>query len=113
MKAKEVFHGQVLADQTRWLKPRSDFRAHSLGSIRKMNMNLTLASLANERVRRKGSTARRSGQTWISVLDSVDGEVTELPSGLAIHFVNEAFRHGKPIAFIAEGKLVREAVRLT
>jgi catalase len=27
-------------------------------------------------------------------------------SGLAIHFVNEAYRHGKPIAAIAEGKLL-------
>jgi catalase len=33
-------------------------------------------------------------------------------SGLAVHFVNEAFRHGKPIAFLAEGGLVREAAQL-
>jgi catalase len=33
-------------------------------------------------------------------------------SGLALHFVNEAFRHGKPIAFLAEGSLVREAAHL-
>jgi len=31
--------------------------------------------------------------------------------GLAIHFVNEAYRHGKPIGAIAEGELVLEACR--
>jgi catalase len=30
-------------------------------------------------------------------------------SGLAVHFVNEAYRHGKPIAAIAEGRAVIEA----
>jgi len=29
-------------------------------------------------------------------------------SGLALHFLNEAFRHGKPIAFLGEGELVRQ-----
>ena len=33
-------------------------------------------------------------------------------SGIALHFVNEAFRHGKPIAFLAEGQLVRQAAQL-
>jgi catalase len=33
-------------------------------------------------------------------------------SGRAIHFVSEAYRHGKPIAFVAEGELVREAAHL-
>ena len=33
-------------------------------------------------------------------------------SGLALHFVSEAFRHGKAIAFISEGALVKEAARL-
>jgi catalase len=33
-------------------------------------------------------------------------------SGLAIHFVNEAYRHGKPIAAIAEGKLLLDACSL-
>jgi catalase len=33
-------------------------------------------------------------------------------SGLALHFISEAFVHGKPIAFIAEGKLVLKAARL-
>jgi catalase len=32
-------------------------------------------------------------------------------SGLALHFVNEAFRHGKPIAFLGEAELVREAAQ--
>lgn len=32
-------------------------------------------------------------------------------SGVAIHFVNEAFRHGKPIAFIANGNLVMKAAK--
>ena len=32
-------------------------------------------------------------------------------SGLAIHFVNETFRHGKPIAFIANGNLVMKAAK--
>jgi catalase len=33
-------------------------------------------------------------------------------SGLAIHFVNEAFRHGKPIAFMGEGVELLEAANL-
>jgi catalase len=33
-------------------------------------------------------------------------------SGLAIHFVNEAYRHGKPIASIGDGSLVLEACSL-
>jgi catalase len=32
-------------------------------------------------------------------------------SGLAIHFVNEAFRHGKPIASIGNGNLVMKAAK--
>lgn len=32
-------------------------------------------------------------------------------SGLAIHFVNEAFRHGKPIAFLSHGALVMKAAK--
>jgi catalase len=34
-------------------------------------------------------------------------------SGLAIHFVNEAYRHGKPIAAIGEGMLLLQACSLT
>jgi catalase len=34
-------------------------------------------------------------------------------SGLAIHFVNEAYRHGKPIAAIGEGMLLLQAWSLT
>ena len=33
-------------------------------------------------------------------------------SGLAIHFINEAFRHGKPIAFLGEGRVVLDATGL-
>jgi len=33
-------------------------------------------------------------------------------SGLAIHFVNEMFRHGKPIAVMGEGRLLLEAASL-
>jgi len=33
-------------------------------------------------------------------------------SGLAIHFVNEAFRHGKPLAFFGEGTELMEAANL-
>jgi catalase len=33
-------------------------------------------------------------------------------SGLAVHFVSEAIRHGKPIMFLAEGSRLREAARL-
>ncbi len=33
-------------------------------------------------------------------------------SGLAIHFVNEAYRHGKPIAFIGEGRALLAASAL-
>jgi catalase len=33
-------------------------------------------------------------------------------SGLAVHFVNEAYRHGKPIAAIGDGSLVLEACSL-
>ncbi|HEY4135909.1 MAG TPA: DJ-1/PfpI family protein, partial [Alphaproteobacteria bacterium] len=33
-------------------------------------------------------------------------------SGLAIHFVNEAYRHGKPIAAIGDGKLLLDACAL-
>ncbi|HEY8336893.1 MAG TPA: catalase [Tardiphaga sp.] len=33
-------------------------------------------------------------------------------SGLAIHFVNEAFRHGKPIAFLGEGTELMEVANL-
>jgi catalase len=33
-------------------------------------------------------------------------------SGLAIHFLNEAYRHGKPIAAIGDGSLVLEACSL-
>jgi catalase len=33
-------------------------------------------------------------------------------SGLAIHFVNEAFRHGKPLAFFTDGRVVLEAAHL-
>jgi catalase len=33
-------------------------------------------------------------------------------SGLAIHFINEAYRHGKPLAFLANGDLVKEAAQL-
>jgi catalase len=33
-------------------------------------------------------------------------------SGLAIHFVNEAYRHGKPLAFVANGDLVKQAAQL-
>ena len=32
-------------------------------------------------------------------------------SGLAIHFINEAFRHGKPLAFISDGHLVMKAAQ--
>jgi catalase len=32
-------------------------------------------------------------------------------SGLAIHFVNEAFRHGKPLAFISNGSLLLKAAK--
>jgi catalase len=34
-------------------------------------------------------------------------------SGLAIHFINEAFRHGKPLAFLSDGNLVMKAAKLT
>jgi catalase len=34
-------------------------------------------------------------------------------SGLAIHFVNEAYRHGKPIASIGDGSLLLEVCSLT
>jgi catalase len=34
-------------------------------------------------------------------------------SGLAIHFVNEAFRHGKPLAFISDGNLVMKAAKFS
>jgi catalase len=30
-------------------------------------------------------------------------------SGMAVHFVNEAYKHGKPIAFLGEGEAVFEA----
>jgi catalase len=33
-------------------------------------------------------------------------------SGLAIHFLNEAYRHGKPIAAIGDGSLLLEACSL-
>jgi catalase len=33
-------------------------------------------------------------------------------SGLAIHFVNEAYRHGKPLAFISDGNLLMKAAKL-
>ena len=33
-------------------------------------------------------------------------------SGLAIHFLNEAYRHGKPIAAIGDGSLLMEACSL-
>ena len=33
-------------------------------------------------------------------------------SGLAVHFVNEAFRHGKPIAALGEGATLLEACAL-
>jgi catalase len=33
-------------------------------------------------------------------------------SGLAIHFINEAYRHGKPIAAIADGSLLLDACSL-
>jgi catalase len=33
-------------------------------------------------------------------------------SGLAIHFINEAYRHGKPIAFIGDGSLLLDACSL-
>jgi len=33
-------------------------------------------------------------------------------SGLAIHFVNEAYRHGKPIAAIGDGLLLLDACNL-
>ena len=33
-------------------------------------------------------------------------------SGLAIHFLNEAYRHGKPIAAIGDGSLLRDACSL-
>jgi catalase len=32
-------------------------------------------------------------------------------SGLAVHFLNEAFRHGKPIAFLGDAELVRQAAQ--
>ena len=41
-----------------------------------------------------------------------DGAASLGKSGLAIHFVNEAFRHGKPLAFLTEGNLVMKAARL-
>ena len=34
-------------------------------------------------------------------------------SGLAIHFVNEAYRHGKPIAALGDGLQLLEACSLT
>ena len=33
-------------------------------------------------------------------------------SGLAIHFLNEAYRHGKPIAAISDGSLLLDACSL-
>lgn len=33
-------------------------------------------------------------------------------SGLAVHFINEAYRHGKPIAAIGDGSLVLDACSL-
>jgi catalase len=41
-----------------------------------------------------------------------DGAASLGKSGLAIHFLNEAFRHGKPLAFLTEGNLVMKAARL-
>jgi catalase len=43
----------------------------------------------------------------------LDGEsaVALSKSGLAIHFVNEAFRHGKPLAFFADGNQVMKAAK--
>ncbi len=40
------------------------------------------------------------------VVPGGDSAAVLAKSGLAIHFVNEAYRHGKPIAAIAEGKLL-------
>ena len=41
-----------------------------------------------------------------------DSAVALSKSRLAIHFVNEAFRHGKPIAFLADGNLRMKACKL-
>ncbi len=38
---------------------------------------------------------------------------TAAQSGLAVHFINEAFRHGKPIAAIGEGSALIDAASLT
>jgi catalase len=40
------------------------------------------------------------------VVPGGDSAAVLAKSGSAIHFVNEAYRHGKPIAAIAEGKLL-------
>jgi catalase len=46
------------------------------------------------------------------VVPGGDSAAALATSGLAIHFVNEAYRHGKPIAAIGEGALLLEACAL-
>jgi catalase len=46
------------------------------------------------------------------VIPGGDSAAALAKSGLAIHFVNEAYRHGKPIVAIAEGKLLLAACSL-
>jgi len=66
---------------------------------------------ANQKVNRAAPNAPSVIYDGVVVLGGASAAALSR-SGLAIHFVNEAFRHGKPIAFVAEGKLVREAARL-
>jgi catalase len=46
------------------------------------------------------------------VVPGGDSAAVLAASGLAVHFVNEAFRHGKPIAAFGEGKELLSAANL-
>jgi catalase len=67
---------------------------------------------AAQKVNRAAPNAASVIYDAVVVLGGASAQVLAA-SGLAVHFVNEAFRHGKPIAAIGEGAALLSACSLT